>query len=209
MSTLLPSAVVVVGGAGCLGRAIVRRWLTQLEVSKGTADSHPRVVSVDRRPNESADENILADLCNVDAVERLVFGGYSVESMIVAVKPPLVGPAYQDFIEVNMSAICELAHLAEKHCVRQFVYASSIACANHWVHHVEAKESDAASNPRLTDLRSPYDLSKQVAERFILLQHKAEGMRTVSIRLGGLYGEDDDPYWNRRLPFGLSVDLLW
>jgi len=166
-------------------------------------------VSVDRRPNETADENILVDLCNVDEVERLVFGSYSVQSMVVAVKPPLIGPAYQDFIEVNMSAICDLAHLAEKHSVRQFVYTSSIACANHWVHHVDVKESDAASNPRLTDLRSPYDLSKQVAERFILMQHKAEGMRTVSIRLGGLYGEDDDPYWNRRLPFGLSFDVIW
>jgi len=205
----LPSAVMVVGGAGCLGRVIVRRWMAQVAASKGTADAHPRVVSVDRRPNSAADDNILVDLCNADEVERLVFGSYAVQTMLVAVKPPLVGPAYQEFIEVNLSAICELARLAEKHRVRHFVYVSSIAAANHWVHHVNAKESDAASNPRLTELRSPYDVSKQIAERFILMQHTDEGMRTVSIRLGGLYGEDDDPYWARRLPFGISFDLEW
>lgn len=207
MATPLPPAVVVVGGAGCLGRAVVRRWIAQLAASKGTAEGHPRVVSVDRRPNDAANENILLELSNVDAVERLVFGSYSVQSMVVAVKPPLVGPAYQDFIEVNMSAVCELARLAEKYGVRQFVYTSSIACANHFAHHINTKESDAAANPRLTELRSPYDLSKQVAERFILMQHKAEGMRTVSIRLGGLYAAEGDPYFNRRLPFGFSFDF--
>ncbi|CAE7150591.1 unnamed protein product [Symbiodinium pilosum] len=87
------------------------------------------------------------------------------------------------------------------------VQVSSFAACNHWVPHHNVAESDPAATPPLTSLRSPYDLSKAMTEQFILQKHSASGMRTVSIRIGGVYGDNDDQYWNRRLPFRLSLDI--
>jgi len=213
MPDSLPLAVVVVGGAGCLGRSVVRRWIAKLrsacacDCECANMNERPKVVSVDKRPNPMAEVNILVDLMDTDAVEQQLFGRFTVQAMIVAVKPPLVGPAYQNFMELNVAAVCELMQLAERHKVGQFVYAGSIACANHWVPHINSKENDSEANPSLTELQSPYDLSKAVAERFILKHHSENGTRTVSLRLGGLYGIDDDEYWHRRLPLRLSCDV--
>lgn len=46
-------------------------------------------------------------------------------------------------------------------------------------------ESEADASPPLTTLRSPYDLSKAMAEQFILQKH-SKVMRTVSVRIGGV-----------------------
>mmetsp|Transcript_90119 Transcript_90119/g.291629 ORF Transcript_90119/g.291629 Transcript_90119/m.291629 type:complete len:512 (+) Transcript_90119:71-1606(+) len=207
MVPALPKAVVVAGGAGFLGKRVVRRWLEQL--GKEAGEDRPRVVSLDRRPNPEAEASVVADLSDPDSVERLLFREFAVQSIVAVATPPLVGPSYQDFIEVNVAALFDLARMAERHGVRRFVYTSSIAASDHWTAHTNASEADPSVTPHLSQLRSPYDLSKALAEDFVARQHSPGGMRTVSIRLAGLYGGAGDPYFHRRLPFGLSADLAW
>lgn len=198
-----PQAAVVVGGAGLVGRYMLRRWKERLT----KANSHLKLLSLDLRAGAgAADVNLLADLRDPSRIEDILFKEYDVKMMVIAVKPPLVGPSYQSFMEVNMAGLCDLVNLAERYRVGSLVYVSSFAACNHWLPHQNLGETDPAASPPLTSLRSPYDLSKAMAEQFILQKH-SETMRTVSVRIGGVYGDDDDQYWNRRLPFRLSLDI--
>eukprot|EP00930_Biecheleria_cincta_P044862 TRINITY_DN30906_c0_g1_i2.p1 TRINITY_DN30906_c0_g1~~TRINITY_DN30906_c0_g1_i2.p1 ORF type:complete len:487 (-),score=48.65 TRINITY_DN30906_c0_g1_i2:428-1888(-) len=202
------TAVCVVGGAGLLGRYLIRRWADKLEEEAArTGQPKPRLLSVDLRANPGADLSVLADLREPAVLEQNLFAKYAVRDMIVAVKPPLVGPSYQFFMELNVAGVCDLAKLAEKHQVGTFVYVSSLACTDHWASKINCSETDPEANPPLSQLRSPYDLSKRMAEEFILRMHSSTGMRTLSIRIGGIYGDDDDQYWNRRIPFNLSLEV--
>lgn len=193
-------AVVVVGGAGLVGRYLVRRWKRKLE------DGSKKLLSLDLRENPVADVSLLADLRDPSTIEKVLFKKYAVEIMVIAVKPPLVGPSYQSFMEVNLAGLCDLVNMAEAHKVGSLVYVSSFAACNHWLPHRNLAEQDPAASPPLTSLRSPYDLSKAMAEQYILQKH-SKIMRTVSVRIGGVYGDNDDQYWNRRLPFRLSLDI--
>lgn len=201
-------AVCVVGGAGLVGRYLIRRWADKLEEEASrTRQLKPRLLSVDLRANSEADASVLADLREPALLEQNLFAKYAVREMIVAVKPPLVGPSYQFFMELNVAGVCDLAKLAEKHQVGTFVYVSSFACTDHWTSKLNCTETDPQANPPLSQLKSPYDLSKRVAEEFILRIHSSTGMRTMSIRIGGVYGDDADQYWNRRMPFNLSLEV--
>eukprot|EP00439_Symbiodinium_sp_Y106_P016975 s216_g2.t1 len=154
-----------------------------------------QVLCLDLRPSDVADVDLLADLRNPATIQKMLFDKYAVQEMVIAVKPPLLGPSYQTFMEINLAGLADLVNMAERHNVRSLLYVSSFAACNHWVPHHNVAESDPAASPPLTSLR------------FILQKHSESGMRTVSIRIGGVYGDNDDQYWNRRLPFRLSLDI--
>ena len=197
-------AAVVVGGSGLVGRYMLRRWKQRL----AQVTNAPKLLSLDLRPTTdgAADANLIADLRDPEKIEEVLFKAYDVKMMVIAVKPPLVGPSYQSFMEVNLAGLCDVVNMAERYCVKSLVYVSSFAACNHWLPHQNLAESEPAASPPLTSLRSPYDLSKAMAEQYILQKH-SETFRTVSVRIGGVYGDDDDQYWNRRLPCRLSLDI--
>ncbi len=112
-----------------------------------------------------------------------VFGAYRIDTVITSVKPPLEDTHYKVFIELNLAAMLELVTAAKSAGVRYFIYVSSIAAGSHYIPHHMATEDDA--KPFLTDYEAPYDLSKRIAEDFVLAAHEPSVFTTVAIRTSG------------------------
>lgn len=140
---------------------------------------------------------IKGDLRDTRLVDR-VLAFYKPDTVMTSVKPPLENTHYRVYIELNMLSMMELIKLAKHYTAKNFIYVSSIAAANHYLEHKMGKESDTA--PYYTDYEAPYDMSKRVAEDFLLQQHVPGVFNAISLRTSGIIGGDGDPYDYMRLP---------
>lgn len=187
--------MMVFGGTSMLGKYIVHSFTEQ---EPGLC-----VINFGRSKCKSCHINIKGDLRDTRLVGRSL-AHYKPQTVLTSVKPPLLGVHYRTFIELNMLAMIELIKLAKQHAVRNFIYVGSIAAANHYTMHDMGKESDPS--PYYTDYEAPYDVSKRVAEDFLLAQHETGVFNCVSIRTSGIVGGDGDPYDNLRWPVYIRVE---
>lgn len=155
------------------------------------------VISYARSKCEKCDVSVRGDLRDIRYVKR-VLEHYRPETVLTAVKPPLLGIHYKVFIELNLLSMVELIKLAKGSGVKYFMYVSSIAASGHYHPHRMATEDHDA--PYYTDFEAPYDVSKRFAEDVLLSSHEEGKFNVISIRTGGIIGGDGDPYEYLRFP---------
>lgn len=174
--------VLVFGATSMLGKYIMERFREERNLC---------LISFARSSCSVCNINIKGNMKDVRFVDR-VLEHYKPKTVLTSVKPPLMGVHYRTYIELNMLAMMELAKLSKKHNVENFIYVSSIAAAGHYHEHSLATESD--EQPYYTEYEAPYDVSKRVAEDFILGLHETDVFNTISIRTSGIMGGAGDPY---------------
>jgi len=183
------SVAIFFGATSMLGRYIVSTWR---EKSPKTC-----VVSYARSRCADCHVNIKGDLRDTMHVER-VFQSYNADMVLTAVKPPLLGITYDVYLTLNFYSMAELVRIAKESGVKRFLHVSSIAASSHYVHHHMSTET--TPQPKLTEYKAPYDVSKRLGEEVVLRAHSDE-FTTVSIRVSGIIGGDGDPYDVYRMPF--------
>uniref|UniRef100_A0A7S3LI18 NAD-dependent epimerase/dehydratase domain-containing protein n=1 Tax=Aplanochytrium stocchinoi TaxID=215587 RepID=A0A7S3LI18_9STRA len=167
---------LVFGGTSMLGKYIVDSFKTETKLC---------LINYGRSKCKRCDLNIKGDLRDSRHVERMV-KAYKPETILTSVKPPLLGIHYKTFIELNMLSMIELIKIAKKQGVSNFIYVSSIAASGHYHWHHGATEED--EQPLYTEYEAPYDISKRVAEDFLLAEHEQAKFNVISIRTGGIIG---------------------
>ena len=190
---------VVFGGSSLLGKYIAKTWKRE----------YPNVCLINyaRTSCPGCDLNILGDVRDTQHINRM-FRHYNSEgnpkqtitSVLFSIKPSLTGTDWRTFMEVNFSALAEVTKIAKQTGVKHLLYVSSIAAASHFKSNHLVTESDP--QPLYTDYQAPYDLSKRLAEDFILHQNDEESFRTVALRVSGILGGVGDPFFHHRMfPF--------
>lgn len=188
------------GGTSLLGRYIVDTWKRD----------HPNVclVNYNRRKCEKCDISIQGDIRDTRFINRALefysssFVSQHLTTVILSVKPDLEFTNYKTFIEVNVNSIIEITKKAKQLGIPNFIYTSSIACSNHYTRCFLCSEE--TEQPLLTDYEVPYDLSKRLAEDFILAQN-SDNFKTVALRVSGILGGPGDPFFHHRaFPFILT-----
>jgi nucleoside-diphosphate-sugar epimerase len=186
MSGTAGARVLVVGGAGFVGSALVRRLLADgaervvvvdnfLSSEPDNVPDHPRLQV---RRGSIADDDVLASLGNdVDLVFHLAtyHGNQS------SIANPLADHANNLFATLKL-----FDHLAAHRAPRRVVYAST-GCA--------LAEKEVASAAPVTedgliplDFDSPYQISKIVGEMYGLYYHRRSGLPVVRARFQNVYG---------------------
>jgi len=155
------------------------------------------LINYGRSKCQKCDLNIKGDLRDSRHVERMV-KAYKPETILTSVKPPLLGIHYKTYIELNMLSMIELIKIAKGNGVKNFIYVSSIAASGHYHWHHNANEKE--EQPLYTDYEAPYDISKRVAEDYLLAEHEEGKFNVISIRTGGIIGGKGDPYDYMRYP---------
>lgn len=143
------------------------------------------IINYGRSECKLCDINIKGDLRDSRHVARMVLS-YKPETILTAVKPPLLGIHYKTYLELNLFSMMELTRIAKSSGVQNFIYVSSIAAAGHyhWHHNSDGNEKQ----PLYTDYEAAYDVSKRVAEDYLLSMHEKDRFNTISIRIGGVLG---------------------
>ncbi len=170
--------VLVTGGTGFLGRALVAALLAQGAAVR-VAARRP-----DRLPPELRDaERFTADLATPDSFEPALEGVGTVIHTAVS---------YGSFERqqlVNVSGTQALAQLAAEHGVRRFVHISTLAVYGYRHSGIVTEETPPASS------RDPYSLTKRAAESAVMAIGK---LNWVILRPGAIYGPYA-PLWTKAL----------
>lgn len=179
--------VLVTGGAGFIGSALVRGLLAEERVE--------RVVVVDnlltgKRANieglESEIEFHEADIRDLEAMEAVMAGIDTVfhEAAIPSVPRSIAEPELSHDINVNGTFNVFLA--AQRRSVRRVVYAAS-----------SSAYGDTETLPKVETMtprpKSPYAVQKLVGEFYARTFFEVYGLETVSLRYFNVFGPRQDP----------------
>lgn len=170
---------LITGGAGYLGQFLSRALLR-----RGAA---VRVFDLNPSPVDGV-ESLVGDICDGDAVARAVSSVDTVFHAAAVIN--LLGiakPSVKRAVEaVNVEATQGLLTASMQAGVRRFVYTSTVnVILDRAVSEADESERYAES---FVDL---YTETKTAAERAVLQADDPEGMRTVALRPGGLWGPGD------------------
>lgn len=180
--------LLIFGATSMLGKYIVDPFME---------DKSLCIISYARSKCEKCHISVRGDLRDVRYVEH-VLEHFKPDTVMTSVKPPLLGIHYKVYVELNMLSMIELIKLAKSTGVKYFVYVSSIAASGHYhPHHYATEQHDT---PYYTDYEAPYDVSKRVAEDYLLALHETDKFNVISIRTGGIVGGEGDPYDYMRWP---------
>ncbi len=172
---------LVTGGAGYLGRRIVRRLL----------DAGCKVRSLDVVPHdhegETGVECVVGDLRNFKDIQTACQGIDTVFHAAAIIKILEVArPSLRRFVyDVNVHGTRNVVRAAEAAGVKALVQTSTFAV----VMDRELIDKDE-SLPYATNSKDLYCLTKIEAEKAVLSGDKSGGLRTCSLRPGGLWGSD-------------------
>jgi len=192
--------VLVVGGTGFIGRALVRRLV---------ADGHcVRVLA--RDPSSSARELarlgvdvVAGDFGDADRVDRALKGIGAVYHLARG-----GGRSWADYLASDVEPTRRLAERCLDAGIRRFFYASSVAI---YYAGRGAGTIDETTPPHAGMLRaSPYTRSKVENERNLIALHRERGLSVVLFRPGVVVGRGSDPrHWGfASWEYG-SVCRLW
>lgn len=170
--------VLVTGGTGFTGKALVRRLL----------DEGHEVVALDYKEGLKTDEIrawgakvIIGSVTDRAIVEQAVEGVEVVHHLAAAFRELNVDNSFYD--EVNVGGTRNVVDAALRHKVRKFVYCST--CGVHGnIDHPPAGE-DAPIQPADYYQRTKYEAEPIVAE------YQSKGLETVILRPAAIYGPGD------------------
>ncbi len=169
--------VLVTGGGGFLGGAIVQQLLAQGE----------RVRSVSRGDypalREQGVETMRGDLADEAVAEQAVRGCDTI--FHVAAKPGVWGP-YRAYFRANVLATRNLLNAARQHGVRKFIYTSTPSV----VHKGGDIEGADESLPYATHFATHYPQTKAEAEQAVLAANSPT-LSTVALRPHLIWGPGD------------------
>jgi nucleoside-diphosphate-sugar epimerase len=168
--------VLVTGGGGFLGSAIVRRILAR----------HDNVRSFSRTAHPTLDEvveQVQGDLADADAVSRAVAGCDAV--IHAAAKAGVWGPR-SEYKAANVQGTRNVIAACRQHGVRKLVFTStpSVVAAGHDI------EGGDESLPYPSKFLADYPRTKAIAERQVLDANGPE-LATVALRPHLIFGPGD------------------
>lgn len=170
--------VLVTGGGGFLGGAIVRRLLAQgKEVRSFSRGSYPEL-------NQLGVETVTGDLASANDVSRAVAGMAGV--FHVAAKAGVAGPAV-GYELANVTGTQHVLDACLEYGIPKLVYTSTPSV----VHGGGDVAGVDESEPYPDSFSGPYPRTKAVAEQLVLAANSSE-LATVSIRPHLVWGPGDE-----------------
>ncbi|MEZ4328870.1 MAG: NAD-dependent epimerase/dehydratase family protein [Polyangiales bacterium] len=189
-SSEAPSPVLVIGGAGYLGRNLALALLKRGD----TVRVFDRHVPKDELATHPGVQCITGDLRNPYDVSRAVEGCQTVfhaASMICALT--LAPRALREQVEaVNVKGTRHVLDACLAHGVTRLVYTSSINVVP-----VPTDGGDETRRYHLSPLADLYSRTKAQAERMVLASDTEGGLRTCALRPGGIYGPGEEHHFPR------------
>jgi uronate dehydrogenase len=146
-------------------------------------------------PAAGAEEIVLADLADADAVDRMVAG---VDAIVHLGGVSVEGP-FAPILQANILGVYNLYEAARKHGVKRVVFASS----NHVTGFCRQSETIKPSQPPRPD--GFYGISKAFGEDLSRFYFDRYGIETACMRIGSSFAEPKD---RRMLATWLSFDDL-
>jgi 2-alkyl-3-oxoalkanoate reductase len=171
--------VLVTGGTGFTGKALVKRLL----------DEGHQVVALDYKEGIKTEELrkwgaevIIGSVTDEDVVRRAVKGVEVVQHLAAAFREMNVPDTY--YREVNVEGTRRVLQAAEEAGVRRFIYCST--CGVHG--NVERPPADENAPIQPADY---YQRTKYEAEPVVLEHHRKGPMKCVILRPAAIYGPGD------------------
>lgn len=163
--------ILVTGGAGFLGRVIVRKL----------GDQGHEVLSFSRGPGGS--RHIQGDVSDYEALKQAMKGCEAV--FHTAAKVGMWGP-YEDFYRVNVRGTENVLKACREWGIRYLVFTSSPSV----VYHGEDSEGQNESLPYPAYFDAYYPQTKAIAEQLVMAANDAS-LKTVSLRPHLIWGPED------------------
>ena len=181
----LPTAVLIVGASGGLGRHVVNMFLSQKRHSV-------RVIGLDVAPMPWSDLPGYTHVCGSATDSALIarlLAEHRISCIVSSIMPNLRTAPAAAFRAINVDAVHGLLACASAApSVTSFVHISSIAVTDHYLPSRAATEADAL--PPRTSYRSVYDCTKREGEDLVLAA-SSRRLRTIALRMGGILSDPD------------------
>jgi predicted dehydrogenase/nucleoside-diphosphate-sugar epimerase len=198
---LQPSRILVTGGAGFLGSALVERLLVAGEPVRLLLRRPPRSGSpADPERSGGAISIVYGSLGQTDVVDAAMQGIELVYHLGAATQG---GPS--EFEQATIWGTRNVIEACMKHGVKRLVYVSSLSVMDHVGHRTgDPVREDSPLEPFLMR-RSLYTQSKFEAEKMVLQASKERGLAVVVLRPGKVFG----PGAERSAPNGVINFAGW
>jgi UDP-glucose 4-epimerase len=167
------SRVVVTGGAGFIGRRIVRALVD---------DGYPVTVVDHRAVSDSSIRSVTGDLCDPGVAEAAVTDDTDTIIHLAAVTSVL--QSVDDPVSthrLNVDATARLLELSREHNVSNFLLASTNAVTGN-------VGSSVISERNVLRPLTPYGATKAAAEMLLGAYSNSYGLRGASLRFSNVYG---------------------
>lgn len=173
-----PGAVLVTGGGGFLGGAIVRKLVERgVPVTSFARGAYPELEALGVRV-------VRGDLTDASAVTRAAEG---CDAVIHVAALPGVWGARKRFFDANVTGTRNVLSACREHAIRRLVYTSTPSVV-HAGSDLEGVSNDA---PYPEKFEAPYPETKAIAEREVLAANGA-GLATCALRPHLVWGPRDN-----------------
>ncbi|HEU4365956.1 MAG TPA: NAD-dependent epimerase/dehydratase family protein [Candidatus Krumholzibacteria bacterium] len=174
---LPPARILVTGGAGFLGRALVERLRENGE--------RPRLLVRRPLPAGSPEDGgvVRGSLGQPDVVDHAVEGVDVVYHLGAAMKG---GAA--EFEQATVWGTRNIIESCLRHGVKKLVYVSSLSVVDHAGHATGVAVTESTAYEPFPDRRGAYTRTKLLAEKMVLDAIRERGLRAVIVRPGQIFG---------------------